>query len=244
MHALGREGLPSSVVIDGVKFQLDQTVKHDFFAATGFYLDETGRRIVVKINRRQRLFGFPMRWTGKILCRREVRAYRKLSDLPEIPAVLGPVTDTGFAHEYARGNPLSRGQNVPDDFFDQLHSLIDRISEHGMAYVDLEKPENVLLGDDGKPHLIDFQIHFDSRSVPIFGKRLLRAFVSSDRYHTIKLKKRFRPDLLTESDRRILDRANIWIRIHRQITRPYFAIRRPLMRWLRSSGRVADPKSN
>ncbi|HQY88219.1 MAG TPA: hypothetical protein PK402_06145 [Tepidisphaeraceae bacterium] len=244
MHALGRDGLPSTVTIDGAAHQLEQTIKHDFFAATGFYLDANHRRIVVKINRRKRFFGLPMRWIGRYLCKREMRAYRKLSDLPEVPALLGAVTDTGFAHDHVAGDSLACSRRVPNDYFNQLEAVISKLAERGIAYVDMEKPENVILGDDGRPHLIDFQIHFDSRSFPIFGKRLLREFVRGDRYHTIKLKQRLRPDLMSESERQILDRANFWIRTHRRLSRPFLAIRRPIMRWLKSTGRVADARSN
>lgn len=244
MHALGVDGLPPTVRVGDIRYRLEQTIKHDFFAATGFYVDDDGRRIVVKINRRKRFFGLPMRWIGRFLCRREMRAYQKLCDFSEIPALLGAVTETGFAHEYVHGQPLSARERVPDPFFDQLQSLIQRMAARGIAYVDLEKPENVLLGEDGRPHLIDFQIHFDSHSIPVLGRRLLGIFVSSDHYHALKLKRQLRPDQLTNTDMKILDRANFWIRFHRRATRPYFAIRRPLMRWLKSTGRVADSKSN
>jgi hypothetical protein len=33
------------------------------------------------------------------------------------------------------------------------------------------------------------------------------------------------------------------IQLHRTVTRPYFWIRRPIMRWMRSSGRVMEEGS-
>ena len=70
-----------------------------------------------------------------------------------------------------------------------------------MAYVDLEKCENVLVGDDGLPHLFDFQIswywsrRWGGELLPL---RVMRGwFQRGDRYHLIKLRRRTRPDQLS-----------------------------------------------
>jgi hypothetical protein len=240
LHALGRDGLPGRIDIDAGTFQLEQTVKHDFFAATGFYRADSGRRLVVKINRRQSLFGLPLRWLGRWLCEREVRAYRKLADVSNVPQLVGTVTDTGLAHVYVEGNPLCKDSRVSDQFFPELLALIDELNRRGLAYVDTNKPQNILLGDDGRPYLFDFQISFDAAAwwPGLLGRRLLRVFNRADRYHVLKHKRRIRPDQLTPAERELVERRGIFIRAHRVLTRPYFMIRRPLMRWLRSSGRV------
>ena len=248
MHALGEAGLPRTLYSRGVgEMSLERIVKHDFWAATGFYRRERdGMRLVVKINRREPALGIPLRWAGRWLCRREIRAYRALQDLPNVPALLGEVDDTGLVHDYVIGEPLGQGTPVPDDFFDDLLRLVDQLAERGIAYVDTNKPENILLGEDGKPHLIDFQISFDQRSLwpPALARRVLEAFRRGDIYHCLKQKRRFRPDQLTDADRLALQRAQRWVRIRRAIQKPYFAIRRPLMRRLQQSGRVADAGSN
>ena len=239
MYALGGEDLPATIEIAGRRYHLERTVKHDFWAATGFYQPGDGlggeaSRIVVKINRR----GFPFRWTGRKLQRREMRAYTKLQDLPNVPALLGPVGDTGFAHAYVAGEPLNKGATVPDTFFPELLALVGHLRDRGIAYVDTNKPENVLLGDDGRPHLIDFQISCDASAwwPRWVGQRVLASCYHGDIYHVLKLKRRFRPDQLTDADRKRLEQRGWVIRTHRFLTKPYFAVRRPLMRWLMRKG--------
>src|SRR5258707_12335587 len=100
-----------------------------------------------------------------------MRFYRKLQDLPNIPRLLGTVGDTGFVHEFVAGRPLASERPVPDGFFDRLVDSLAELHRRGIAYVDTNKPENILLGDDGQPHLIDFQISWDS---PFFLRRMQR----------------------------------------------------------------------
>lgn len=242
MHALGQTGLPRTAEVSGKLYTLETTIKHDFWAGTGFYREaEDGRRIVIKINRR-----VSMRFIGRWLARREMRAYAKLQDLPNIPALLGPVTDTGFAHAFVEGSPLSKKSVVRDSFFDELMALVLELNRRGIAYVDTNKPENIILGDDGRPHLIDFQIHVDANHIwPGFvARRVLRVFHDGDVYHALKHKRRIRPDQLTETERQRVEKRGVMIRLHRFVTAPYFWIRRPLMRWLNRTGRVADAGSN
>ena len=206
-------------------------MKHDFVAATGFYEDRAGNRVVLKIGRTASLFGFPMRWMGRFLCQREVRFYRKLEDLPNVPKVVGFVGDTGFVHEYVRGRPLAAGKDVPAGFFDQCHDLIAELHRRGIAYVDTNKPENILLGDDGRPHLIDFQISWDRRF-------LLRYFQREDIYHLLKHKRRLALHELTPEELARVTKRSLPIRLHRAIFKPYFMTRRWLFHQLRSSGRL------
>jgi len=243
LYALGKAGLPEVVQCVAGELKLDKTVKHDFYAATGFYLDAAGERYVIKINRRVSVLG--LRLVGRFLATREVRAYQKLSDLEGIPAFVDWCTDTGFIHQYIDGHPLEKGRAVPDGFFDQLLELVDQLNRRGIAYVDTNKPQNIIQGIDGRPYLIDFQIHFDSsRWWPgVLGRRLLRIFHRADVYHVLKNKRRFRPDELTDAQRQIVEKRGLAVRFHRTLTKPYFWVRRPVMRWLRSTGRVMPEQS-
>jgi hypothetical protein len=245
-YALGRAGMPSSVEVDGAAYALERVVKHDFWAATGFYLAASGavrfNRIVVKINRTHKLGILPMRWAGGILARREMRAYDRLQHLHNIPRLLGPVTSCGFAHEYVEGVQLGQHELLPADFFAQLDDVIDQLNRAGIAYVDMNKRQNILVGDDGRPHLIDFQIHFDRDSVwpRRLGEWILSKCRRGDLYHAAKHKRRFQPGRLTDADRELIERRGPMIRLHRLLFKPYFAVRRPMMRWLTRSGRIAS----
>ncbi len=223
------------MVCGGRPYQLVETFKHDFFAATGRYRGPDGDA-VLKIGRTAELFGLPMTWAGRLLARREMRLYRAAEGLAGVPRFIGPCGPTGFMHAYAPGHPLWRREYVGDAFFDELASLLRGLHARHIAYVDLNKRENILVGDDGRAHLIDFQI---SLLLPPVGWRrlgpvrwLLRRFQQADSYHCLKHKRRSRPDLLTAEDVRIVSRLSVWIRLHRLVARPLTHLRRRLLRRL------------
>jgi RIO-like serine/threonine protein kinase len=240
MHALGKAGLPGQFAVAGTTWRLTQAVKHDFFAATGFYEDDTGRRVVLKMSRTGDFAGVPLLWLGKWLCRREMGFYNKLADLPNVPPVLGTVGQTGFVHEYVHGRPLSKDRPVPDGFFDQLLALLEELYRRGIAYVDTNKPENILLGDDGRPHLIDFQISWDVQELynTALNRWFLRRLHRADIYHLLKHKKRLRPDEMTPQEMELAGRKGWLIRAHRFVAKPYFLLRRTTFKRLRETGRL------
>jgi hypothetical protein len=240
MRALGKHDLPSAFQLNGETWQHENTVKHDFWAVTGFYLNLSGERAVLKVSRTESFAGFPLAWIGKMLCKREIRFYQALADLHNVPPLLGTVGPTGFVHAFVPGLPLSRERPVPDRFFDALQSLFEELHRRNIAYVDTNKPENILLGEDGLPHLIDFQISYDMHE---FGRtwvnrKLLSLLQKEDYYHLLKHKKRLRRDEMTEAELAIVDNRSWLIRLHRFLTRPYFLVRRRAFGWLRKTGRI------
>jgi hypothetical protein len=76
LRALGRADLPAHFVLDGVTYRHERTIKHDFFAATGFYLAPDGTRVVLKVGRTAEYAGVPLLWLGRWLCSRETRFYQ------------------------------------------------------------------------------------------------------------------------------------------------------------------------
>ena len=71
MRALGKAGLPAEFVLDGTTYRLLRTVKHDFFAATAFYRDDSAKRtVVLKSGRTGDFAGVPLLRLGRWLCRR------------------------------------------------------------------------------------------------------------------------------------------------------------------------------
>lgn len=247
LYALGRAGLPERFEVGGRAYRLDHLVKHDFYAAVGFYdaLDGDADRAVLKVARTTAFYGFPLRWLGRWLCRRETRMYRRLAGVRGVPALLGRVGPTGYAHAYVPGRPLTRGVEVPDGFFDDLDALLGELHRRELAYTDLNKPENVLLGDDGRPWLIDFQVAWDAelRWTWWWGWTSFWAFRRADHYHALKHKRRLRPDELTDAERVAVERGPLPVRAHRALSRPYFAVRKRLFAWLRRTGRVGPELS-
>jgi len=232
LTALGRRTLPSEIELNGRRYSHRRTFKNDFFAVTAMYEGDTGRALL-KVGRQAPFLLLPLQWVGRLLAAREQAVMECLCGLEGIPRMLGRWERTGIIREFIEGHPLVRGEPVPDDFHERLRVLIDRIHERGLAYVDLEKCENVLVGEDGRPYLFDFQIAW---YVPrrwggeLWLMRRLRAwFQAGDRYHLLKLKRRTRPDLLTDEERTASYRRPWYVRVHRVVTWPLQWCRRAIL---------------
>lgn len=236
LRALGRGELPERVEIEGRMYRRVTIFKHDFFAATGKYLEEgqsENKTIVLKVYRVASLFGLPMRWSGRWQMRHEARMYRLLAEVAGVPRFCGEVGETGFAHAYVEGHPLGRGESVDDAFFPRLAGLLDAVHALGAAYVDLEKRENILVGDDGRPWLIDFQISFHwpwRFGAAWWPVRAVRGVLQrGDRYHLLKHKRRLRPDQLTDEERQRAAHVPFLVRMHRVLFRPFTVVRRRVL---------------
>jgi hypothetical protein len=201
-RALGRHDLPRAVRLrDGRVFRLETTFKHSALSAVGVYRNRT-EQLALKCYRRAAFFGFPLAWLGRVMAAYECAALRQADDLDGVPVLLGQCCGTGILRWFTPGEPLTRNTVVSDEFFPQLMELIARIHARGLAYVDLEKPGNILLGADGRPHLIDFQValHWPAR---LGGQTWLARFIRSrlqrsDLYHIHKHWRRVRPDQLSD----------------------------------------------
>jgi hypothetical protein len=229
LKALGHKDLPETITCQGTVYHRVRVFKHDFFAATGLYRSSE-KLAVYKAGREVDLFGVPMSWLGRWLCRREAEGYKRLAGLNGVPGFLGLVGENAFMHEFVPGHALQRGERVNDEFFGALEKLLECVHARDMAYVDLEKRENILVGDDGRPRLIDFQIAWywppnrGGRSGP--ARWLLRKFQESDRYHLLKHWRRYRPDQLSPAQIAGSRKKPSYIHVHRWITRPFTRLRR------------------
>jgi len=233
IRALGPDEPPTRITIAGLSYERVHVFNHDFFAATALYEGGCGK-IVLKLGRRVRFLGLPTAWMGRLSIRHEARMYELLDGIPGIPRFTGRWGDHGFAHEFIEGHELAKGERVNDAFFDRLSALIDELHRRDVAYVDLEKRENVLVGDDGRPYLIDFQISFHVR--PSRGGRtwparlLLRVLKDADRYHLLKHFRRQRPDLITAEQYMASRNPPLSISWHRRLFRPFTRARRKALK--------------
>lgn len=254
LRALGREELPASIDLPDGRYELLRTYKHDFFAATGLY-GGPGGRVVLKLGRRVSLLGLPMAWLGEHLADRECAIYDALAGVQGVPRCIGRWGRTGFVHEFVEGHPLQRREPVADDFFPRLRQLLEQVHARNLAYVDLEKRENILVDADGRPCLIDFQISWYWPSVggrprggwrrllpAVAGRFVLGRLQRGDRYHLLKHWRRHRPDLLTPAELAESYRVGFWIRVHRLISWPIQSVRRLALRLL--TGRWRSKKQD
>src|SRR5262249_23306511 len=149
------------------------------------------------------IFGLPMAWLGNWLAGHEARILKLLQDSPNVPRPLGTVKVSGrvlpnaLARSYIVGHPLTRYECVDDNFFPALERLLGLMHSRGMAYVDLHKRENIVVGDDGKPYLVDFQISASPSPGPLNSmvtRAIFGLLQQSDLYHLLKHKSHHRPD--------------------------------------------------
>jgi hypothetical protein len=203
--------------------------KNDFFAVTSLYEKEAGK-VVLKVHRQASFLFVPLEWLGRLLAARECAAFTRLEGVEGIPKLIGRWGPTGVVREYIEGHSLTKGERVADDFHARLRLTIEAVHERGMAYVDLEKCENVLVGDDGRPYLFDFQISW--YLPPRWGGELWLArkmrewFQNGDRYHLVKLQRRTRPDQLSPQQLADSYRKPWYVHAHRLVARPFTRCRR------------------
>lgn len=232
LTALGRKSLPPQISAKGHTFDLRQVFKNDFFAVTAMYEGPAGR-VILKVQREASFLLVPTRWIGRLLAAREWACLERLNGVRGIPALIERRGATGIVREYVEGHAMSSGERVPDAFHAELRELIAAIHARGMAYVDLEKCENVLVGDDGRPHLIDFQIawYWPARwGGELFPMRFLRGwFQRGDLYHLRKLQRRTRPDQLSAEELAASYKKPWFVRWHRTVTYPFTFVRRLIL---------------
>lgn len=251
LRALGKAEMPAWIVLSDGEYRHLRTYKHDFFAATGLYEGPSGKAIL-KMGRVVGLFGLPMAWIGRYLADRECAVYTAVADVPGVPRYLGRWGTTGFVHAFVEGHPLQRHEDVDDDFFPDLDRLLIEIHARDIAYADLEKRENILVGSDGRPWLIDFQISWHwprvgrrggQRLLPDdLGRFILHRLQQADRYHLLKHWRRHRPDQLTDTQLEASYRRGFFVELHRRVARPLTLLRRAVLKKL--TGRSRSPKQD
>jgi serine/threonine protein kinase len=126
--------------------------------------------------------GWPgTRWLGRLLLRRERAALRALAGCPQVPRLLdapsgapsrGKSGRDTLLRSWCAGEPLWSASALPADFFAALRALVLALHAHGVCHNDLHKENNILVGEDGRPWLIDFQLASVSRrQSPTFARR-------------------------------------------------------------------------
>lgn len=153
-------------------------------------VEEEGARWIVKDFERRR--SFVRRWLGPWLVNRELRAYRRLADHPAVPKLLGKVDRSAFAAEYRPGEIVSDvlAQGAPRGFLEALERAVEGLHERGVTHLDLRHRSNVLVGEDGRPVVIDFASAICFRPGGVFASTLGEILVWIDRRALAKWRQR------------------------------------------------------
>ncbi len=250
LKACGKSGLPKTIEIDRFLYNRRVVYKHDFFAATAMYEldrqceggDHVAPKVILKWSRKRDFCGFPLAWLGRLINDHEEGVLKRLQGIRGIPKLIGPYREFGLLYEYVEGESLDEKPLLPDTFFDELENVIQRIHQRRVAYVDMNKRGNILLGEDGKPYMIDFQISWIGdaplKLIQKFYQPILANLQKEDIYHLYKHKRRLRPDLMTEQEIEASRKKSQWIQWHRLLFRPFLLLRRKFLGMLYRQGKL------
>ncbi|MCE5315665.1 MAG: hypothetical protein ABFD49_09810 [Armatimonadota bacterium] len=169
-------------------------------------VDIDGNRLVVKDFKHSDFLFRAI--VGPILVRREFGALRNLIGVKGIPQLIGRLDRYAIAIEHITGTSLDKVEPgvLTDDFYSDLRTVIDGMHSRGVAHCDLRSRGNVMLGNDGKPYVIDFAACvYRGRGINPFIKWLFRQFVLADNNAILRIKQRLSPELLTDAEQIELD---------------------------------------
>ena len=138
----------------------------------------------------------PLSWLRRASLRREYKAYRLLAGVPGVPRCFGLLQDRYLVMDYVAGPSLRDGEASlvnREAFFTELLTLIQRMHQHGVAHGDLKRKDNILVGPDEQPFVIDFgTAHFQhDRAGPL--RRWLFGFMRQTDYNAW-IKRKYRRD--------------------------------------------------
>ncbi len=141
---------------------------------------------------------------GPILNWRETKALKHLHEVQYVPQLLHTPSTRSFLMSYHESEQISHLQHISPDwpvFFERLESAIQAVHRAGVAHNDLRNPSNTLVTPQGEPVLVDLVACFcRGRAWNWPNHWLFTKFAQVDLSALTKLKTRFAPQLLHESD--------------------------------------------
>ena len=156
--------------------------------------------VVVKRARR----GLATHWLGRLAIRHEYRAYQRLAGVTGIPRAYGMLQDDALVLEHVPGPSLRAGEQAlveRERFFAAFLETLHAMHAAGVAHGDLKRKDNILVGPDEHPFLIDFGIScLLGAGGNGWNARLFRWVRQSDYNAWTKLKYRRRLDELSQED--------------------------------------------
>jgi hypothetical protein len=224
---------PQQVILEGQLFLMEKILKDDFFSVNVLYRSTTtALRYVLKLSDFRFIFGALLRPMASLMSWREYWIYQKVADLEGVPR-LGPrFGNRGYFHAFAEGKTLFEVNDpaeIPPEFFKQLHAILNQVHARRIAYIDLNKLGNVILGNDGLPYLIDYQICLPFPTHGWLANVLNPVFeqlAHEDLYHLYKHKRRFQPELMTEDEKAMATKSPLNWWYDRNIGTPYRKLKR------------------
>ena len=182
-------------------WQVDRVFKRDSFGRVERLSREDGRLLTRRVASGGRAPFSAL--IARFLARREQRALQRLQGLSHVPGAVmdedarsapcdGVIPKSGdvFLREWIEGTALPLAEELPEDFFELLDELVAELHARGVCHNDLHKEPNIIVGLDGRPALVDFQL----ASVHEAQDRSFRARCAEDDRHVHKHRVRYTRD--------------------------------------------------
>jgi hypothetical protein len=150
-----------------------------------------GRKVAVK-DYGARSF-FVRNTVGRLMVRRECRAYERAGRAPGLAPFLGRLGPFALATAWIESVPLADlpGGTVPTDVFDRLDTVLAGLHERGIAVADLHH-RDVLVAPDGAVHVVDLAAAFVLGPRPgSLRRRLFERFRAQDALAAARMRARF-----------------------------------------------------
>jgi serine/threonine protein kinase len=172
-----------------------------------------GQTYMVKDVRKRHWF---LRWTlGLWLIQQEWKVYSRLKGVSGIPQPVERIDRFAFAMEYISGKAVGRDEMLSPSFFSELERVLREVHSRGVVHLDLRHKGNILVSDDGKPYLIDFNSSFSFKEGGMLRRLFFPLFRWVDYGGLLKLKERATPSSMTPEEVMFLKRFNrlrrLWI---------------------------------
>lgn len=173
---------------------------------------------------------------GRIAIKHEYAVYGRLRGVDGIPRCFGLVDGRHLVLEYVPGGSLREceaGLRDRDRYFARLRRTLESMHRAGIAHGDLKRKDNLIVGPDERPYIIDFGVAC-VRPASGRGWRAARFRLTEQMDYNawIKLKYRRRTDAISAEDLPLyrplwIERVARWVRIAWQKA----TLRRPRQRW-------------
>lgn len=172
-----------------------------------------GQTFMVKDVRRRSFF---FRWTLSLwLIQQEWKVYCRLKGVKGVPQPIERIDRFAFAMEYIPGKAIDRHEGLSAFFFSELEQVLKEVHSRGVVHLDLRHKGNILVSDEGKPFLIDFNSSLSFNEGGLLRRFLFPLLQWVDYGGLLKLKERVSPSSMTTDETAFLKRFNrlrrLWI---------------------------------
>ena len=134
---------------------------------------------------------------GRLSVRQEFNAITALQHIPGITPLCFRPGECSIAYSHIAGQTLkdygAEGNRLSPAFCLELEKIIHRMHEAGQVHLDLRNMGNILIDEQGKPAIIDFQSSLRWQRFPLWLQKFMRyaditgAYKAWERYGTTPL---------------------------------------------------------